>query len=156
MGCQSVVGMQGDGPLSGVPVDLGVLLASDDAVALDLAICKMLGIEPVGIPPLRQAKVRGLWPANIEYSGLFPRDVEYRNFILPSTSGYLLTGIRMPQRSPVPTNRCTGCGLCDEICPRNAIKLNNGMAQVDYTICIRCYCCHEICPENAIKLGVAK
>src|SRR4030043_1163853 len=62
-----ITGMQGEGPSGGTPVDLGVLLASQDAVALDLAVCDMLNIEPIRIPTLRQAKIRHLWPSDIQY-----------------------------------------------------------------------------------------
>ncbi|UCF11914.1 MAG: DUF362 domain-containing protein [Thermoplasmatales archaeon] len=149
-----IIGMQGDGPAGGIPVELGVLLASENAVALDLAICKMLNIEPVGIPTLRQAKVRHLWPRDISYPLLSPSDVRYNSFILPSTAGYILTGKKQPIRYPVTTEKCTVCGLCQEICPRNAITMDIKKAQVDYSACIKCYCCHEICPEDAIKLEV--
>lgn len=147
-----IIGMQGDGPAGGVPVNLGVLLASKNAVAMDLAICSIINIEPVGVPTLKRAKIRGLWPKDITYPILTPKDVRYTGFILPSTAGYLLTGKKTPQQSPVVTNNCTSCGLCEEICPKKAIITKPNLAKIDYTNCIRCYCCHEICPENAIKL----
>lgn len=151
-----VLGMQGDGPLSGMPVDLGVMLASEDAVTMDLAVCDLLDIEAVGIPTLRQAKVRGMWPEEIHYPLLTPDEVRYSGFMLPSTASYLLTGKKRPKRSPIVTERCTTCGLCEEICPRDAIKVQADRARVDYPLCIQCYCCHEVCPENAITLGVVK
>ncbi len=151
-----IVGMQGDGPSGGTPINLGVLLASEDAVAMDLAVCGMLGIEPIGIPTLRQAKIRKLWPAEISYPLLSPTDVRYTGFLLPSTADYLVTGRKKPNRSPVPTEKCTACGQCEEICPKKAIKIINQKAQVDYTKCIQCYCCNETCPYEAIKLEVIK
>jgi len=151
-----IIGMEGDGPSGGTPVHLGVLLASGDAVAMDLTVCTMLGIEPVGIPTLRQAKIRKLWPAEISYPLLSPTDVRYTNFILPSTVDYLVTGRKKPNRSPVSTEKCTACGQCEEICPKKAIKIVNQKVQIDYTKCILCYCCHETCPFDAIKLEVIK
>ncbi len=151
-----IVGMQGDGPSGGTPINLGVLLASEDAVAMDLAVCGMLGIEPIGIPTLRQAKMRKLWPAEISYPLLSPTDVRYTGFQMPSTADYLVTGRKKPTRSPVITEKCTACGQCEEICPKKAIKIINRKAQVDYTKCIQCYCCNETCPYEAIKLEVIK
>jgi uncharacterized protein (DUF362 family) len=151
-----IVGMQGDGPMSGDPVGLGVLMASKDAVALDIAVCNMLGVEPVGIPVLKRAKLRGLWPDLIEYPLLAPKDVYYPNFRLPSTAGYILTGRSPPKRFPVPSDNCTGCSDCEKLCPKNAIKVTNSYAVFNYDLCIRCYCCHEVCPENAIKLEALK
>jgi len=151
-----IVGMQGDGPSGGTPVNLEVLLASEDAVAMDLAVCDILSIEPIGIPTLRQAKIRKLWPQELSYPLLSPTDVKYTSFLLPSTADYLITGRKKPNRSPVPTAKCTACGLCEEICPKKAIKIINQKAQVDYTKCILCYCCHETCPYDAINLEVIK
>ena len=151
-----ITAMQGDGPAGGTPIDLGILLASEDAVSMDLTVCKALKIEPLGVPILKQAKIRGLWPSEINYPILSPKDVEYDNFILPSTAGYLLTGKKTPSRSPVPTDQCTACGDCVKICPKNAIKIVDNKAKIDYSKCIKCYCCHEVCNYNAIKLEIIK
>jgi len=149
-----IIGMQGNGPASGKPVNLGVLLAAENTIAMDIAICEMLSIEPVGIPVLKRAKLRRLWPNKITYPQLTPNDVKYTGFILPITAGYLLTGKKTPQQSPKVTSECISCGLCEEICPKNAITNKPEGAQIDYAKCIRCYCCHEICPEEAIELEV--
>ena len=148
-----IIGMQGNGPAGGTPVELGVLLASENAIALDITVCKMLNIEPIGIPILKQSKIRKLWPKKIIYPQLKPNDVRYNGFILPSTAGYLLTGKKTPQQSPKVTDKCISCGLCEEICPKKAIANKPKGAHIDYSKCIKCYCCHEICPEEAIELG---
>lgn len=151
-----ITGMQGDGPAGGEPVDLGVLLASDHAFAMDLAVCDMVGIEPIGIPTLRQAKIRNLWPTKIVYPLLSPQDAKYHGFGLPSTADYLITGRKTPRRSPMPTDKCTACGQCVEICPKKAIRIINQKARIDYTKCIRCYCCAETCPDEAIDLELLR
>jgi len=147
-----IIGMQGEGPGAGDPVHLGVLLASTDSIAMDLAVCRMLGLEPMGIPTLKQAKLRKLWPREITYPMLTPDEVSYTGFILPNTAGYLLTGKNTPSKSPVVTDRCTACGQCHEICPKGAITNNGRKATIQYNKCIRCYACHEVCPEKAIVL----
>jgi uncharacterized protein (DUF362 family) len=149
-----IIGMQGQGPSSGTPVNLGIILAAENAVAMDIAVCKMLGIEPVGIPVLKRAKVRGLWPKEIIYPYLTPEDVKYNNFILTNTADYLLTGKKTPEKIPMVTTKCNSCGLCKEICPKNIITITSKGAQIDYSGCIKCYCCHEVCPEEAIELEV--
>jgi uncharacterized protein (DUF362 family)/ferredoxin-like protein FixX len=151
-----VVGMQGEGPSGGTPVNLGVLLASEDAIAMDLAVCDLLGIEPIRIPTLRQAKLRHLWPSEIQYPLLAPQDVRYTGFLLPSSADSLMTGSKNHRQQPIPTEKCTACGQCVEICPKKAIQIIEDRASVDYTKCISCYCCHEICPYEAIKLEYRK
>lgn len=147
-----IVGMQGDGPAAGNPVELGVMLASDDSIAMDLTVCRMLNIEPVGIPTLKEAKIRNMWPNEISFPLLSPDDVKYKSFTLPSTAGHLLTDEKKPKKDPVIMQSCTACGECVDICPKNAIKINDNMAQINYQNCIKCYCCHEICAYNAIEL----
>ena len=151
-----IVGMEGDGPFSGTPIDLNLLLASENSIAIDLAICKILNINPIGIPTLKRANVRKIWPTKINYPILKPKDVEYKDFRLPSTAGYILTGKKTPAKSPKPNEKCTCCKECIEICPMDAIKIISKKASIDYSKCIRCYCCHEVCPESAIKLVVIK
>jgi uncharacterized protein (DUF362 family) len=152
----AIIAMQGQGPGSGDPVKMGLILAATDCVALDIAVCKIIGVEPVGIPVLKRAKVRGLWPDSIEYPLLNPRDVAYPGFRLPNTADHLLTGSKTPTKSPVITAKCIACGDCVNICPKKAIKVEDELAVVTYSKCIRCYCCHEICPEDAIILRSLK
>jgi uncharacterized protein (DUF362 family)/NAD-dependent dihydropyrimidine dehydrogenase PreA subunit len=151
-----IVGMQGEGPGSGDPVALGLVLASTDPVAMDITVCRILGIEPIGIPVLKRAKIRHLWPERIDYPLLKPEDISVTGFKLPDTAYHLLTGKRPPRKSPIITGRCNGCGDCEQICPKGAVRVDGGVAKVDYSKCIRCYCCHEICPEDAIRLGTVK
>lgn len=147
-----VVGMQGDGPSGGEPVDLGILLASEDAIAMDLSVCSVLGIEPMWIPTLRQAKLRHLWPSEIHYPLLTPQDIQYSGFRLPSIAGSRLTDSRYHRLQPLPTEKCTACSRCVEICPKQAICIKDNRAVINYSHCIACYCCHEVCPYEAIKL----
>ena len=151
-----IVGMQGQGPGSGDPVKLELVLASTDPVAMDIAVCRTLGIEPVRIPVLKRAKIRKLWPERIDYPILKPKNVFYKGFKLPSTADHLLTGKRPPKKSPIITDKCIGCKECEEVCPKGAVKVIGEVAKLDYSNCIRCFCCHEVCPENAIKLGTLR
>jgi uncharacterized protein (DUF362 family) len=151
-----IVGMQGQGPAGGDPVKLGLVLASTDPVAMDLAVCRTLGIEPVGIPVLKRAKVRKLWPEKIDYPLRKPEELGYIGFKLPSTADHLLTGGKPPKKSPIITDKCIACGDCEKLCPKGAIKIKDERASLNYSKCIRCFCCHEVCPENAIKLGTPR
>ncbi len=147
-----IVSMEGEGPSGGNPVELGLALASDNPYAIDLAVCNILNIEPVGIPTLKYAKIRKLWPKSIDYPLLNPKDIKYDNFILPSTAGYIHTGKKIPNKYPIPNTNCTACGECVKICPKKIININGNIAKIDYSKCIKCYCCHEICQYNAIDI----
>jgi uncharacterized protein (DUF362 family) len=147
-----ILAMQGQGPGSGDPVKMDLVLASTDCVAMDISVCKLLGVEPVGIPALKRAKIRGLWPERIDYPIRKPEEVAYKGFRLPNTADYLLTGKKPPGKSPVITDKCIACGDCERICPKGAVKVQGRMAEVTYSKCIRCFCCHEVCPEDAIVL----
>ncbi|RLD17642.1 MAG: ferredoxin [Caldiserica bacterium] len=46
---------------------------------------------------------------------------------------------------------CTGCGLCIENCPVDAISIENGKAKILMEKCIRCGSCHDICPNEAVR-----
>jgi len=151
-----ILGMQGQGPGNGEPVDMDLVLASTDPVALDISVCRILGVEPVAVPVLKRAKIRGLWPEKIDYPILGPGEAAHKGFRLPNTADHLLTGKTPPKKSPVITDRCTACGACETICPKGAVKVKGRMAEVTYTKCIRCYCCHEVCPEDAIRLRSVK
>lgn len=45
---------------------------------------------------------------------------------------------------------CIGCGACENICPVNAISMNDSKAVVDADTCIDCGNCIEECPVEAI------
>lgn len=51
----------------------------------------------------------------------------------------------------VDESRCTGCGICVESCPGDAISLDGGVAVIDMDACIRCGECHEFCPQDSIR-----
>ena len=42
----AIVGMEGDGPLDGVPLTLHTVLLSDDPVAADSSLARLVGFEP--------------------------------------------------------------------------------------------------------------
>ncbi len=49
------------------------------------------------------------------------------------------------------TDKCIGCGNCQQVCPQNCIDLANGKATIRQQNCLHCGACFEKCPVNAIE-----
>ena len=47
---------------------------------------------------------------------------------------------------------CTGCGICVDLCPLEAISLNDDKAVIDEDTCTECSLCVDECPNDAISL----
>ncbi len=47
---------------------------------------------------------------------------------------------------------CNGCGLCEEVCGYDAIKVKNGVARADKALCEACGLCVADCPTGAISM----
>jgi len=65
-------------------------------------------------------------------------------------------GVLAPSRylAHVSKGNCTGCGICEDFCPVDAIVLDaEGIARVDQKGCIGCGLCASTCPDNAISLS---
>lgn len=48
--------------------------------------------------------------------------------------------------------RCTVCKSCTNMCPMNAIRIEEGKIKFDHGLCIGCELCSKSCPENAVKV----
>jgi len=51
------------------------------------------------------------------------------------------------------THDCTGCSLCERICPVNVISVKDGRPQWTADKCVRCLACIHRCPSHAIQIG---
>jgi len=70
----------------------------------------------------------------------------WRNGTLPLINSTFYLSVIDPQI-------CTGCGICVERCPTDAISLTEaGWAQRDENACLGCGVCSRFCPEEAIAL----
>lgn len=47
---------------------------------------------------------------------------------------------------------CIGCKICEKNCPHGAIKVEDNLAKIDYSLCQDCGICMEKCPKKIIHL----
>jgi len=52
----------------------------------------------------------------------------------------------------VDPEKCTGCTICDRVCPTLAIRTIERVARVEDATCSGCYACEQRCPEYAIHM----
>jgi ferredoxin len=52
----------------------------------------------------------------------------------------------------VDRKKCAGCGTCLDICPVEAIKIVDNVAQISEADCAECGTCVDECPEKALTL----
>lgn len=171
----AVIAMEGSGPSAGDAKKVGLILASDDAVCLDLVATYIIGVNPLKVPTLKAAIDRGMISgeiSDIEIVGedinsvrvldFKPHPTERRDFWFypPLIRRWAIKNLNS---TPIIKSNCIGCGVCIKNCSVNAMKLIsiNKMsidkdvkkkANIDLKKCIRCYCCHELCPEKAVGL----
>jgi len=160
-----VVAMEGEGPAGGSLNHAGVILASEDAVALDVVAARIMGLNPADVYTTRYGDERGLGVGNLQHVEVLGEKIESAiipGFKPPSSAnsallrmvpGFLARELvgELSVRPRVIKHHCTGCSKCEKICPVGAISMNNKKANINRSICIRCMCCHEVCRFNAIK-----
>ncbi|MFC1569571.1 DUF362 domain-containing protein [bacterium] len=156
-----ILGMEGNGPATGDLRDVGLVLASTDGVALDAVASAIMGFQPGEIDAVRLAAKDKLGEAQLDQITI-PQgkisDYLIHDFNLPSNRlmkfvpPFLVkwVGHLLWVRPRADYQKCTGCSLCAEGCPVDAIEMIDKHPVMDYSKCINCLCCNESCPENAI------
>ncbi len=165
----AVVGMEGNGPGNGDPVQIGALLASPHLVALDTVATAMVNLSEqrvwtqmvarktgrLGVS-LDELDLHGVPLATLQTSRFRPAKNSDINFGLPIPVKNILKNTITAQ--PTITQACQQCGHCVTHCPPEAMTidpsetttLDTQQVKIDYNRCIRCFCCQELCPHNAI------
>ncbi len=153
-----ITALEGQGPgKSGTARELGLIAGSKNAYALDMTLCKVLGLDPARLHTHRAAQELGLLPENINLKGRFHilDDFVFPD-IGPLTMGpKMLHGFmrrNMIQKPRVDNKACKLCGECWKYCPVKAISHSIKGIRFNYDTCIRCYCCLEICPHGVIRM----
>jgi uncharacterized protein (DUF362 family)/Pyruvate/2-oxoacid:ferredoxin oxidoreductase delta subunit len=158
----AIVGMEGNGPASPELRDIGLILASDNAVALDSIIAAMMGCEPGRLRFLQRAKELGLGDYDLSAIEIIGELKRLSGFKLPPLGGEAIQGNEAIQtfihsrtvlKPDIDRNLCTGCATCVDHCAASALSMGaEGIPVLDADSCITCFCCQEMCPEKAIAL----
>ncbi|MFW6139513.1 MAG: DUF362 domain-containing protein [Spirochaetota bacterium] len=129
----ATIGMEGFGPVSGDPVNLGIVMASTDTVALDAGAARVMGMNPQEINYLQMAGRAGLGctdPQYIEVVGCEVAEVcRPFNRISLSQGDYDRYGLRV-----IEEGACSGCSHFLETVAAKLIKNNDIQKLSGYTI----------------------
>ena len=170
-----IVAMEGNGPGSGDPVQMNVMLMSTDPVALVSVFSSLVYLKPEMVPTNYHGEKMGLGTWKEEEITLLTPDGEismseavkrYGNpqFNVDHTEVRKNIWTRMAgalnifQKKPyIEADKCVRCGICVQSCPvpGKAVDFRKGKGKppvYDYKKCIRCFCCQEMCPKKAIKV----
>jgi uncharacterized protein (DUF362 family)/Pyruvate/2-oxoacid:ferredoxin oxidoreductase delta subunit len=156
-----VIGMEGNGPGSGNPIHLGLIMASRDAFSLDQIVCDLLNVPRKSLVTNQVAFEEGIIRDGVDVVGMPVDQVKIPRFELPPLYGpswglplFLRMGLKNALTSKPSLNEaiCVRCDRCVEICPPKALSREGKELVFDYEKCIRCFCCQEVCPEGAISI----
>lgn len=169
-----IVAMEGNGPGSGDPVPMEILLLGTDPVALDSVFCHLIHLKPNLVPTNYHGEKLGLGRWREEEITLLTEEGEIT--MAEACDRYGKEGFRVDRRRTagkwngfakvfnffqkkpsIESEHCIRCGICVDSCPveEKAVRFSRGKDQppvYDYRKCIRCFCCQEMCPQKAIKV----
>ena len=170
-----IVAMEGNGPGSGDPVPMNVLLMSTDPVALDSVFSRLVYLKPEMVPTNYHGEKMGLGTWKEEEITLLTPDGEIsmaeavkkygnpdfnvdRTEVRKNIWTRMAGALNIFQKKPyIEADKCVRCGICVQSCPvpEKAVDFRKGKDKppvYDYKKCIRCFCCQEMCPKKAIKV----
>lgn len=164
-----IMAMEGNGPRSGKPRKLGVLLFSADPVALDAVACRIIDLNPQFVPTSVPGEKAGLGTYHSENIEVIGNKLEsfidkgfdaVRKPPVLVKSGLIRTFLKnqICPRPVIDDKLCTNCGTCVKVCSVDpkAVNWHSGDESTpptfNYDQCIRCFCCQELCPEGAITI----
>ena len=170
-----IVAMEGNGPGSGDPVQMNVMLMSTDPVALDSVFSRLVYLKPEMVPTNYHGEKMGLGTWKEEEITLLTPDGEIsmseavkrygnpqfnvdRTEVRKNIWTRMAGALNIFQKKPyIENDKCVHCGICVQSCPvpGKAVDFRKGKDKppvYDYKKCIRCFCCQEMCPQKAIQV----
>lgn len=170
-----IMAMEGNGPGSGDPIPMNVILMSTDPVALDSVFSRLIYLKPEMVPTNYHGEKMGLGTWKEENITLLTPECEVsmqevvdrygnpdfnvdRTEVRKNIWTRMAGALNIFQKKPyIEADKCIRCGICVQSCPvpGKAVEFRKGKNKppvYDYKKCIRCFCCQEMCPKKAIKV----
>ena len=154
----AIIAMEGQGPGSGEPKELGSLFAAHDAVALDVALADRTAHERRAVHTIAASARRGLVDLDdpyilagdpIEPDPTFKPVRRDMQELLPPSLHRVTRNLITARPRLVDPDACIRCNECAAICGTRAIAMDP-LPDYDDAACVRCFACTEICPTAAI------
>lgn len=155
-----ILGMEGNGPSSGIIRKMDMIAASDDIPMLDAFLLDSIGGNIAKNHVLKALHISKNDLNRISIIGGLPGDFDLSNFKFPQNRKLDLVprpiirslGKFLWIKPKINDYKCVGCMFCAKSCPVKAIEKVNGKKQpvVLEKKCISCFCCHELCPYKAV------
>lgn len=152
------------GPTIGNPVKMDLIIAGDDAVAVDATCVEIMDYDINKVEHILLSNKLGL--GEIKNREIFGENIENvkRKFDMPlfgpSPKSYLLSLItkKIFKRKPYLKfkEKCIFCNRCIKSCPIEAIEINNGTININYKECISCLVCCEACMQGALDYKISR
>lgn len=177
----AIVGMEGWGPAMGYPVEMNLVIAGTDVVAVDAVAARIMDIDVKHVKHIMLAGDQGLGISDLERIDVRGENLEdaRRPFRRPKglrlfeTFGkyqymvgrFLLKTFNYDIRPiiknlslfhlPKPKLNHTRCAKnedCVTACPDSAISMFR-FPNIDYTKCSRCMLCYQVCSKHAFLIS---
>lgn len=171
-----VLAMDGRGPTFGDPIQLGIVIAGKNDLAVDITCSQIMGLNPKDVKHLRIAmqessirtedvKVVGTpieevktqfniphesWPYRFAQRSAHILDRQVYQQFRPGKSIYPTLSGLFGAHPKIDAAKCTLCGICEKSCPVDAIDLSK--KKILASKCIDCLICSELCPFQAIQI----
>lgn len=153
----AVISLDGGPSAIGKQVHTSAIIASQNAAAVDIAACRIIGYDPSDISTLLQAREKQMIRSF--------DDIEVLGNIIPKKFKKLVKGeisrhkpkdsifVKYTYVSPVVSkSKCISCGNCVTACPVGAIRKTEKAVLIDSSTCINCYYCVSVCLQRAVVL----
>jgi len=124
----SIIGMEGQGPHAGTPIEMNLICAATDTVAGDSVVSAIMGFQPMEIPAIRCAGTQGLGELDLN-----------KIDVVGETIASVMKNFKRPNNDPIGMYEGLTCAM-QQTCPgcyantRGALDsfANSGIVMADF------------------------